>query len=270
MLSRTDRTYPPNAVNDEEDAADMNAFLRDYGMDTPEIQEIINEVLQTSTEGQGFKPASFGERFAFKALVYGAPETLEHLVARLDVTGIYCALFMSAQLATLISSDVPVSSSGDRITFIVGFSMSLCAFVANLVFVRAVHANKSNLVRDCDIIVWARHGLDFFTFGSYQTLYLGCIGFMIMGYPVIREAYGVGLALVVLLSFICIFVLLEYNLLAGGDLPSKKSMVHMISGWRSDSIPNDPFSDSVAYLKPLFHARVARAKQLRAKIRARI
>ena len=169
MLSRTDRSCPPNAVNDEEDAADMNAFLRDYGMGTPEIQEIMNEVLQTSTEGQGFKPASFGERFACKALVYGAPETLEHLVARLDVTGIYCALFMSAQLATLISSDVPVSSSGDRITFIVGFSMSLCAFVANLVLFRAVHANKSNLVRDCDIIVWARHGLDFFTLGSYHT-----------------------------------------------------------------------------------------------------
>jgi hypothetical protein len=251
---------------DDESPPDMDAFLRDFGMDTPVVQAIIEEVLQVSKEATS-APPNFGARFAFKALVYGAQDTLEHLISRMDVTGIYCALFMSAQLGVLLSSDAAVTTSDDKQTFAGGFALSLCAFVANLLLTRSVHSAKGSLIRDCDIIVWARFALDFYIWGSLITLYLGCIGFMVMGYPVLRETFGEGAAVLVLVSFFAVFVFLEI-LLVGMGAPNRKSRNQLVSQWRADVVPQDPFKDSVAILAPILQARVERAKKMRAKMPA--
>jgi hypothetical protein len=251
----------PHATDDA-NATDIDLFLKDSGMDTLELQAIMNESLEVRVEGTVSKPACFGERFAFKALVFGAQETLEHLINRMDVTGIYCALFMSAQLGVLLSSDTAVSAARDKQMFGFGFAISLASFLANMLLTKSVHGSKANLVRDCDIIVWARHALDFYIWGSFITLYLGCIGFMVMGYPVLSEAYGEGSAVLVLVSFFAVFVYLEV-LLVGYGSHSLKSRRHLVSQWRGDTIPDDPFIDSAAILRPIFEARVERAKKLR-------
>ena len=74
----------PHANSDK-----MDTFLRDAGMDTPEVLEIMKEVLQPSvgdTNNNFGAKATYVPRYAFKALIYGAPEVMDQLCGRLDVT----------------------------------------------------------------------------------------------------------------------------------------------------------------------------------------
>lgn len=126
-------------------------------MDTPEIQEIIREVLHPSGGEGALKnfvgnSNTYGPRYAFKALVSGAPEVMDQLCGRLDVTGLYAALFVSAELALLMTNETPVSSDASRLVFTAGFAISLSAFISNILLVKAMHATRANLVRDADII----------------------------------------------------------------------------------------------------------------------
>mmetsp|Transcript_5043 Transcript_5043/g.10285 ORF Transcript_5043/g.10285 Transcript_5043/m.10285 type:complete len:219 (-) Transcript_5043:37-693(-) len=192
---------------------------------------------------------------------------MDQLCGRLDVTGLYAALFVSAELALLMTNETPVSSDASQLVFAAGFAISLAAFTANILLVKAMHAAKANLMRDADIIVWVRHGADAYIFGSFYTVYIGFGGMICMASPVLLEGYGLGPTLIVLVTMTLVFVILEFFLVGGSafglSFTNNLAATRSIHQWRANKMANDNFLGTACYLVPIVEARIQRARKLR-------